>query len=337
MPGPGEVFFGKVEGTAPKHVARVLINVNGTRVGSANVVAGRYAASVTARPGSALVEALFLDDSGAQIGAAVSREAWLLPQSATTQSTRTTRDRGLSARLSTIGLGFNGYAAIHLDDLVTGRTAGWNDDARFPAASTVKLAVMIEAARKYGLTPRSRVHYDIEQIGAWSSNLAANRLLKLVGNGSVDRGVTAVTRRLRTLGANASTYPGEYRAGTAHNDAPRQPPLQTMRVTTARDLATVLRAIHLAATGNRPALNNTGLNGQQREHSCVRCLPANRSATTQACFAPRSQGQPKSHRRTAGSQMRAQQPRSSTAPLAQRSSLSWVTAQVAFRSHRRSS
>ena len=118
---------------------------------------------------------------------------------------------------------------------------------------------MIEAARRHGLGPSSPVLYDVRQAARWSSNLAANRLFGIVGRGDPARGRTVAERRLRSLGATASTYPGEYRVGTSSNAAPSQPPLGTTRVTTARDLASILRAIHLAATGRRAGLDATGL------------------------------------------------------------------------------
>ena len=71
LPGPGEVFFGRVAGPAPARSTRVLINVNGARAATAAVSGGRFNLSATVRPGPALVEALFLNTAGEQVGAAV--------------------------------------------------------------------------------------------------------------------------------------------------------------------------------------------------------------------------------------------------------------------------
>jgi beta-lactamase class A len=76
------------------------------------------------------------------------------------------------------------------------------------------------------------VDYDLRQLGAWSSNLAANRLYELVGQDAVDRS-------LARLGMRSSAYPGMYRAGTAF-DAPNPPPQTHVRVTTAHDLGRAL-------------------------------------------------------------------------------------------------
>jgi beta-lactamase class A len=259
LPGPSEVFFGRVAGPAPARSTRVLINVNGARAATAPVRGGRFSVRATVRSGPALVEALFLNAAGEQVGAAVSRDAFALPPAATKAPAKPRHDRALSARLAAAGRGFDGYSSVRLERLGTGTVAEWNGAARFPAASTVKLVVMIEAARRHGLGPASPVLYDVRKAARWSSNLAANRLFGIVGRGDAARGRAVAERRLRSLGATSSTYPGEYRVGTSSNAGMSQPPLATTRVTTARDLASIMRAIHLAATGRRAGLDATGL------------------------------------------------------------------------------
>lgn len=168
-------------------------------------------------------------------------------------------DRPLEARLEALARGFNGYSAVVVHDLATGRTGSWNADASFPAASTVKLGVLVAALRAAGARPeRSDVWYDLVQITRWSSNLAANRLYARLGS-------TAVETALRRMGATASTYTGEYRVGTARDATPRQPPLVSQRVTTAHDLATVLETIHKAAFGDAAALRAAKLSPHQAQ------------------------------------------------------------------------
>jgi beta-lactamase class A len=162
-------------------------------------------------------------------------------------------DLVLERRLGALGEWYRGWAAFWVHDLTTGRTAGWNSDARFPAASTVKLGVVVAALRAVSGTPeRSRFWYDLRQLAGWSSNLAANRLLAELGG-------SRVTSALGGLGMIASTYPGPYRVGTARLDAPKPPPLGTWRYTTARDLGRALYAIQAAASGNRYQQRQTGL------------------------------------------------------------------------------
>ncbi len=138
-----------------------------------------------------------------------------------------------------------------MHDLRTGRVAGVNEELRFPAASTVKLAVLAAALRDDRRPERSPLFYDAEQIGAWSSNLGANRIVARLG-------LTAVGEGLRRLGMTSSSYPGLYRAGTATG-----PPGAHARVTTVRDLGRALFRIHAAALGRPWALRATGLTQPQ--------------------------------------------------------------------------
>ena len=181
-----------------------------------------------------------------------------LPDSWTRAALPATTDAALTARLERLGRGFRGWAGFWVHDLTTGRTAGWNADARFPAASTVKLGAIAAALARSAPDPATAPHaYDVREIAAWSSNLAANRIAARLG-------LDAVADGLRRLGMVSSTYPGLYRAGTATGvDAPKPPPLRTGRVTTARDLGRALFRLHAAAAGRPWALRRTGLSARE--------------------------------------------------------------------------
>lgn len=176
------------------------------------------------------------------------------------------RDAQLAARLESIGRSYRGWAGFWVHDLSSGAWAGWNADARFPAASTVKLGVL-GAALARGHGPRSALWYDLRQLTGWSSNLAANRVTRRVG------GEGAVAAALRRLGARASTYPGPYRAGTSSAaDAPKPPPHGHVRVTTAHDLGRVLYSFHAAAAGNGYVERTTGLTRAQAQRGLALLL-----------------------------------------------------------------
>jgi beta-lactamase class A len=176
-----------------------------------------------------------------------------LPRGAMRARAAGATDVALERRLAALGEGYGGWAAFWVHDLVTGRVAGWNSDARFPAASTVKLGVLAAGLRAVESAPaRSRHWYDLRQLTGWSSNLAANRLLDRLGG-------SRVAAALAGLGMVSSTYPGPYRVGTARLDAPKPPPLGTWRYTTARDLGRALYALQAAAAGNRYQQRRTGL------------------------------------------------------------------------------
>ncbi len=159
----------------------------------------------------------------------------------------------LSSGLAALGRSFDGYAGFWVHDLRTGRSAGWNADARFPAASLVKLGLLAAALEGSMQPGRSPDWYDVAAMTTWSSNLAANRLFVRVG------GAPVVEAALRRLGALSSTYPQGYRVGTsAAADIVAQPPLVSSRVTTASDLGRVLLNLHRAAAGGPGAVLERG-------------------------------------------------------------------------------
>ena len=206
--------------------------------------------------GWATVELRFLDGSGRSVGTARADDVWLLPPNGRTRVASERRDRALSQRLAALASGFSGYTGVYVRELATGRSASWNEDARFPAASLVKLGVLTAALDRFGPRPeRSRAFHDVRAIAGWSSNLGANRLYARLGR-------EAVESRLRRMGATRSTYPGDYRVGTSVRGAaavPNEPPLVSQRVTTARDMTRVLATLHAAATGSTRARRDSGL------------------------------------------------------------------------------
>jgi hypothetical protein len=271
-PLSGEAFFGKVQArcVCSSGPASIEIRWNGRLIERSSVTtpAPLVARSLARRipPGRGDLE-LRIVDAEKRSTTAVAEDVWLLAESANTATGRERRDGRLSRRLATIAAGFSGYAGISIYELGSGRTGGWNEDARFPAASLVKLGVLVAALDHFGPTPeRSRAAYDIAAMAAWSSNLGANRLLELLGNGNSDRGRRIVEARLRRMGAMRSTYPGDYRVGTSVSsfvDAPHEPPLVSQRTTTSRDMARVLSVIHSAATGDAGARRSSGLSSHE--------------------------------------------------------------------------
>ena len=173
-----------------------------------------------------------------------------LPRSAASVGLRRP-DPTLARRLATAATSANGAVGIWVHDLSTGRYAGYQQETRFAAASTVKLGALLAGLRASPRLERSRWWYDVRQIGFWSSNLAANRLLSKLGYGAVADG-------LRRLGMTSSTYPGPYRATTAH-----RPPGPHTRVTTAHDLGRALHRLHAGAHGDTRALGLLGLSRGQ--------------------------------------------------------------------------
>ena len=179
----------------------------------------------------------------------------------------TIEDAGLATALARLGLSYGGWTGLFVEDLETGAYAGWNEEASFPAASTVKIGVIAEGIRRFGFGPGSRIDGDLRAIGQWSSNAAANRVFALIG------GVGPTEQALHRLGMFASTYPGPYRlepeeekpkqepkrATQSPAGTPTPPPSRHTRVTTARDLARAFFRLQAAAAGQRWSILATGL------------------------------------------------------------------------------
>lgn len=183
------------------------------------------------------------------VGASTQRlEVWGPPLPPGADVARLPRpDAALAARLRRAAASPLAHVGVWVHHLRTGRSAGVNEDALVPGASTVKLAPLVA-----GLRGGDAYFYDVTQIGAWSSNLAANRIAARLGLG-------AIAHALSDLGMTRSTYPGLYRAGTA-----RSPGYHT-RVTTPRDLGRALLRLHAAALGHGWALRETRLTRKQAE------------------------------------------------------------------------
>ena len=220
-------------------------------------------------------------------------------------------DPALARELARVAAGFDGVAGVWVHELDTGRYAGFEADTRFAAASTVKLGALVAAIRASPAPERSRWWYDARQLGAWSSNLAANRIAGQLGYG-------AVTDGLRRLGMTSSTYPGPYRATTAVR---QRPPGPHTRVTTARDLGRALYRLHAGAHGDARALGRLGLTRRQAALA-LRVLASSQPVGDNVGALRRWLPGRASPRRTAGSPTSARPRRSSTRAAGRRSSSS---------------
>jgi hypothetical protein len=261
-PRAAEAFFGSVTADVPRGATSVALYVGDTRVRTAAVAGRRVSLRVPRSPGRYDVRLRFEAD-GRLVRRDEARAVWLLPRPAASFARERRRDARLGAALARLGSAYPGWAGLWVHDLRTGAVAGWNADASFPAASTVKLGVLVAALRRFGPRPeRSAAWPLIRDLATWSSNDASNRLLVLLG-GSEAGGTAIVNRTLHRLGASSSFFTGNYRVGTGAALPPgdvRKPlPVLTFRRTTAHDLGRVLAELHGAALGNGLSARRTGL------------------------------------------------------------------------------
>jgi hypothetical protein len=262
-PWAAEASFGQVRVLPPAGAKRAALYLGDRRLAVKSVSGERLAFRVAAPPGRYDVRVRFERD-GRLVRRDESRDVWLLHPSAQVARRERRTDPGVAASLAALGARFSDYSAIWAHDLATGRTAGWNSDAPFPAASTVKLGVLVAALRRYGPRPeRSPAWPLIRDLAVWSSNDATNKLLVRLG-GSEAGGARIAQATMHRMGATSSTFTGNYRLGTSRSvapvgDAPRPLPILTFRRTTAHDLGRILHELHAAALGNGLARRRTGL------------------------------------------------------------------------------
>ena len=258
-PRPYAASFGEIVARAPAGADVATLFANGGAAGPLALAGGVARGRLTGTAGRYDLEVRFTRQ-GSQIGVARSGQVWLLPQAAGGVPRAAVIDGALQSQLRAAANRFGAPSGIWVHDLATGRAASWNAGAVFPAASTVKLAVMVEALRRMGPAPdQSASFHDVQGIGAWSSNLAANRLLGRIG------GSAGAQAALRRMGATSSTYTGRYIPATERPPISVQdpPPRVSRRVTTAADLGALMLGIHEAAVGDRAALSRTGMTRRQ--------------------------------------------------------------------------
>lgn len=276
MPKSDEAFFGRVIADAPAVLTRADVVV-GKCLSAGVYASGRLSYPVRCPPGPYDVRVSFRGQRRL-----VAPRAWLLPSSAGQAIPERRRDGALAARLAGLGRAYPGYAALWVHDLRTGRTAGWNSDTSFPAASIVKLGVLIAALDRFGPRPeRSSAWADIRAMATWSANDATNRLVALLGGPRVIQAV------LHGVGATSSTYTGDYRLGTSVTaDTPRPLPILTYRRTTAHDAGRILYAIHAAALGQPEAARRTRLSRHEARVGLALLLSSARTGDNAGILRP---------------------------------------------------
>jgi beta-lactamase class A len=271
-PAPREVSFGLVAGRAPLGTRRIVVHVGG-RVAKDSPLRGRSFSLRVPVAGNTSVRVTALDVRGRRSSTTVPFVLGL-PHAAEPRNASSRLDDGLARRLHAVRRRHGGAHGIYVQDLRTGRGASWNAGARFPAASTLKLAIAVTALRRLDGPPPagSRVAGLLDRMLTLSDNDAANELEAWIG-GSVFAGSDRVTETMRALGLRDSLMYGGYES--ARRPAAAAPPIPIRvetqpgfgagKYTTAADLARLARAVYLAAAGKGPLLR-LGVTGSEARH-----------------------------------------------------------------------
>lgn len=263
-PAPREIAFGEVRGRVGPGTTRIVVTVNGARRAEASVVGTRFRIAVPLPPRDVTIRVIAFDLYGRR---AVSRPVgpvFGLPAAAVPRGTLNIEDPGLTRVLRRLTREFPGIGAFYVQNLRTGKGAAWNARARFPAASTLKLAIAIEVLRtlRGRVAPGSRVDSLLRKMLIYSDNQAANELEVWLG-GSISAGAARVNGTMRALGLRDSHIFGGYATETAAArpipvTIESQPAFGLGKYTTAWDLARLHRFVHLAAGGRGRLLRLPG-------------------------------------------------------------------------------
>ena len=255
-PAPREVSFGYVTGLARAGTERILVSVAGRRLAEKPTHGPRFSFTVALPRQDVTVKVTAVDALGRRATTVVG-PVYGLPRSAPPAvARRGYEDPALARRLNSLARRFPGTCAVFVQDLRTGAGAAWNARARFPAASTLKLAIAVEVLRVYRgkPPPGSEIEGLLQQMLVASDAKAANALLVWLG-GSTSAGGARVDATLRALGLfDTEMYGGyEIRKPAAHTRRPiplrieSAPSFGVGKYTTAWDLARLMHYLHLAA------------------------------------------------------------------------------------------
>lgn len=222
--------------------SRLDVQADGRIIARIVLVPGPRRVSVALPPGRYPVRVRAVGRGGARWSRTV--RARVLPRSAL----RAGRlpgfvDRRLQADVRAASERLPPVTGVYVQHLVTGCGAAVNADAQFPAASTLKAAILVDAVRRGGA---ARLRTMLDSMIIDSSDRAANAVL-----GS--SGAARVTETLHDLGLRRSLVRRPYIIEDARQPLPvrteAQPALHTNFITTPYELARLMVAIHRGAVG----------------------------------------------------------------------------------------
>lgn len=264
QPAPYEVSFGTVSGRAAPGVRRVLVRAGGRLLADLPLRGTRFHLRVALPVGETTVRVVTVDASGRRSRAEVDH-LFGAPQDAFPRPRRARLDGLLAVQLRRVVSTFGPTSAIYVEDMTSGSGAAWNVRAAFPGASTLKLAVAVTALARAGPTPERGSTLDVllRRMLVVSDNASANAVERWLG-GSTSAGSALVNSLMRTLHLVDSDMYGGYELEASALAAPRsvaaviplrvdsQPEWGRGKRTSARDLASLLKAVWLASAGRGP-------------------------------------------------------------------------------------
>lgn len=245
------VVYGRVTVRIGPRTGRVVPIVDGRALGPRRVAPGPRRVSVPLPVGRHDVAVRAIGPGGGRTSATL--RLWVLPRSAARLGTTSGRlDRRLQGALTSLAGRMPAVTGIYVQNLVTGCGAGVNAGAQFPAASTLKAAILLDAVRR----PMGADVALLDRMVIDSDDVAANRVLAIQGGGDGLLGAARVTETMQRLGLSRSLIRRPYILDTEPRASERIPVTTTARpalftnfITTPQELALLMIALHRAPQG----------------------------------------------------------------------------------------
>lgn len=257
QPAARQVTYGLVTGTAPRGTARIVVTANGEVVEARDLRGRRFWIRADLPHGDVTVRVTALANDGRSASTVV-RDVYSLPWAASPRITRARADRVLGRTLRALARGFSGTPAFYVQSLTTGDGAAWNARARFPAASTLKLAIAVTALARHSGLPARGSYLDglLRKMITVSDDQAANDMEVFMA-GSTSAGSALVNELMRSIGLHESIMYGGYIVTRTPSAAipvrvDEQPSFGVGKYTTAWDMSRLWRALWLASGGRGP-------------------------------------------------------------------------------------
>jgi beta-lactamase class A len=256
QPASHQVSYGLVTGRAARGTRRVVVSVNGRVLRSRPLGRRRFSLRVSLPVGEVTVRVTTVGRGGRRSSRAID-DVYGLPAGARPRVVRSKLDRVLARQLRGAVSPFGRTAGYYVQSLTGGGGAAWNAKARFPAASTLKLAIATAVLAEHsGIPPPgSYVGGLLREMIIPSDDAAANALEVWLA-GSTSAGSDRVNALLRSIGIADSLMYGGYEVRSLSARIPvrvdEQPNFGFGKYTTAADMSALWRAIWLASGGRGP-------------------------------------------------------------------------------------
>jgi beta-lactamase class A len=258
QPAPYQASFGLVTGTVAPGAVQIRVHAGRRLLADRPLRGRRFSLRVDLPARDVTVRVTVVDAHGGRRTSTVG-PVFGLPRAAAPHVSTPHADPALSRTVRGLARSFHGTSGVYVQSLGSGAGAAWNAKARFPAASTLKLAIAVAALRAHpGVPPPgSAVDVLLRAMLLRSDNAAANSLETWLG-GSTSAGSHVVEGLLRTLGLHDTIMYGGYEieGRSLQGEIPirleSQPSFGPGKYTTAHDLARLWRSVWLAAAGLGP-------------------------------------------------------------------------------------